>query len=112
MIIPTYYKTDGTAYTEEECADIATYECGRFELMTFDDVGEVPVFIPLEEPTYTRAHLDAERDILKQRLLDTDYIVIKIAEGVATADEYASEIAERQEARARINEIEDELENF
>ena len=43
---------------------------------------------------------------LKEKLADTDYVVIKIAEGAATADEYAGVIAQRQQWRARINELE------
>ena len=39
---------------------------------------------------------------LKQYLADTDYVIIKIAEGVATAEEYADVIAQRQSAREKI----------
>jgi hypothetical protein len=34
--------------------------------------------------------------VLKRQLADTDYIAVKIAEGAATAQEYAAKIAERQ----------------
>ncbi len=43
---------------------------------------------------------------LKQLLLDTDYVVIKIAEGVATMEEYADTIAQRQAWREEINQLE------
>ena len=43
---------------------------------------------------------------LKRQLADTDYAVIKIAEGAATPDEYAEVIAQRQEWRAEINQLE------
>lgn len=43
---------------------------------------------------------------LKRQLSDTDYAVIKIAEGAATPDEYAEVIAQRQEWRAEINQLE------
>lgn len=43
---------------------------------------------------------------LKQKLSDTDYIACKIAEGVATADEYAEMISQRQQWRNKINELE------
>jgi hypothetical protein len=46
---------------------------------------------------------------LKAYLSETDYVAIKIAEGEATADEYAEVLAKRKEARARINELEGEL---
>lgn len=42
---------------------------------------------------------------LKQRLADTDYVVIKIAEGVSTIEDYADIIAQRQEWRTQINEL-------
>ena len=58
------------------------------------------VVIPEEE---RRAERIAQ---LKQQLSDTDYAVIKIAEGAATPDEYAEVIAQRQEWRAEINQLE------
>ncbi len=42
---------------------------------------------------------------LKQYLSDTDYVVIKIAEGVATAEEYTDVITNRQAWRAEINQL-------
>ena len=44
--------------------------------------------------------------ILKLKLAATDYIAAKLAEGVATTEEYAEELAQRAEWRARINELE------
>ena len=46
---------------------------------------------------------------LKRQLADTDYTVIKIAEGAATREEYAQVIAQRQAWRAEINELEGAL---
>ena len=43
---------------------------------------------------------------LKAKLQATDYVVIKIAEGAATPEEYADVIAQRQAWRAEINELE------
>ena len=42
---------------------------------------------------------------LKQKLADTDYIACKIAEGVATAEEYAEELKQRQIWREEINRL-------
>lgn len=50
-----------------------------------------------------------EIEYLKQSLSDTDYAVIKIAEGAATPEEYADIIGQRATWRARINELEAEL---
>ena len=57
-----------------------------------DVVQEIPTEIQIEE--------------LKQKLSDTDYIACKIAEGVATAEEYADVIAQRQAWREEINKLE------
>lgn len=43
---------------------------------------------------------------LKRKLAETDYCVIKIAEGVATSEEYAEVLVQRQQWRARINQLE------
>lgn len=43
---------------------------------------------------------------LKHNLADTDYCIIKIAEGAATKEEYADVIASRAEWRKQINELE------
>ena len=43
---------------------------------------------------------------LKAKLAATDYIAAKIAEGAATREEYAEELAERASWRSRINELE------
>lgn len=42
---------------------------------------------------------------LKQKLLDTDYIACKIAEGSATVEEYADIISQRQAWREEINQL-------
>ena len=43
---------------------------------------------------------------LKQKLADTDYAIIKIAEGSATAEEYSDIIEQRQKWRKEINRLE------
>lgn len=42
---------------------------------------------------------------LKQKLSETDYIIIKIAEGSATKEEYADIIKQRQEWRKELNDL-------
>lgn len=46
---------------------------------------------------------------LKGKLASTDYVVMKISEGVATTEEYAGVLEDRQSWRARINELEKEI---
>lgn len=62
------------------------------------------------DPELSQAVL-AQREILvlKAQLRETDYAVIKIAEGAATAEEYSEVIARREIWRARINELESQL---
>ena len=55
--------------------------------------------------------LGLEISALQNNLANTDYVVIKIAEGVATAEEYADKHKNRAEWRKRINEIEEALNN-
>lgn len=67
-----------------------------------------PEFIKLYEWHKNKAKVAAAREYLN----NTDYVACKIAEGSATREEYAVVIAKRQEARAIINEYEnDEISN-
>jgi hypothetical protein len=43
---------------------------------------------------------------LKKKLADSDYVVLKIAEGAATHEEYAAKIAERQAWRKKVEKLE------
>lgn len=61
-----------------------------------------------EDKMDEREKVNAQREIitLKSKLADTDYIAAKLAEGVATREEYADKLAERARWRNRINELE------
>ena len=62
------------------------------------------VEIVVPEPTeYEKAQ--ARIAELKQMLADSDYVVIKIAEGVSTADDYSEILNSRKAWRAEINEL-------
>lgn len=50
--------------------------------------------------------IDNEIATLKHKLAESDYAIIKIAEGAATREEYADLIVQRQTWRNRINELE------
>lgn len=71
-------------------------------------IGGKPVLRSEEhkQPELDRINAAAEIAQLKQKLAETDYIAAKLAEGVATPEEYAFRLAERQAWRARINELE------
>ena len=67
-----------------------------------------PVLRTAEEKAPELERVAAAQEIaeLKAKLTATDYIAAKIAEGAATREEYAEELAERASWRARINELE------
>ena len=48
---------------------------------------------------------------LKRKLSETDYAVIKIAEGAATTEDYADLIAQRKVWRAEINDLEGRIDD-
>ncbi len=59
--------------------------------------------------------INAQESIILDReakLLSTDYIAAKIAEGKATKTEYADKIAERQQWRDDINAAKEEIERL
>lgn len=58
-------------------------------------------------PDYKEDHSERIAE-LKQLLSDTDYVVIKIAEGSATKEEYADVIEQRKAWREEIRELENE----
>lgn len=66
---------------------------------------------------YTEAELKEQKNseirseiaALEQKLKNTDYIAAKIAEGAATKEEYEEQLAERQEWRNKINELQEQL---
>lgn len=69
----------------------------------------------IPQPTETERKIQAaEAEIaqLKAKLNETDYVVAKIAEGVSTKEDYAEVLEDRQEWRARINELEAEIQTL
>ena len=66
-----------------------------------------PKYFSLEKmPEPTKEEINQARIAeLKQKLAETDYAVIKIAEGEATQDDYAEVLAQRKDWRAEINEL-------
>lgn len=68
----------------------------------WDEYEDILRFIP-----FTDAELASNRIAeLKQMLRDTDYVTIKIAEGVATKEEYADILEQRSAWRTEINNLE------
>ena len=67
-----------------------------------EDYETIQRYVKIPEPEWRESRL-AE---LKAALAETDYAVVKIAEGAATAEEYAELIAQRQTWREEINRLE------
>lgn len=72
---------------------------------------EVVVDTVLYDEQKRKDALCEEMAYLVGNLESTDYAVIKIAEGVATKEDYADVLKDRAEWRKRINEIEKEIGN-
>jgi hypothetical protein len=80
-----------------------------------EDKGDYYEVIAVSEPSEAeirKAEITSRIPELKQYLNDTDYAVIKIAEGVATEEEYSEVLAKRKSARTEINVLEEELKSL
>ena len=100
-----YY--DGQIITKTEytkCANWINANGGKFTIEKDGDAYKVVEIVTPEPTEYEKAQ---ERiAVLKELLAGTDYVVLKIAEGVATKEDYASVLDVRQQWRAEINELE------
>lgn len=105
-----YLEKDGlTSYvevSEENWQSLIQQANDNQKAITADSNGN-PVLTDLAEIELTEEEkIQNEIAELKQYLESTDYIACKLAEGVATAEEYADELIKRAETRAKINELE------
>lgn len=73
----------------------------------WDEYEDVYRYVPYTAAERANMRIEA----LKAQLAETDYAVIKIAEGAATAADYADLIAQRQEWRAEINDLEGRIDD-
>jgi hypothetical protein len=106
-----YY--DGQIITQTEytkCANWINANGNKFEIEQNTDGTFVVKEAVIAEPTeYEKAQ--ARIAELKELLAGTDYVVLKIAEGVATKEDYASVLDIRQQWREEINQLEATGEN-
>jgi len=78
-----------------------------------DDLSWKVVKVPEKSPEEKRREeIEARIAELKGKLSETDYVVIKIAEGEATESEYADVLANRKAWREEINRLQKELEEL
>ena len=93
----------------EEYSQVAEW-CNNGGEYHIEEVGDEYQVVKNQEPTQEELN-QQEIQQLKQYLQETDYVVIKIAEGEEPTAEALAIISERKKARARINELEAELKN-
>lgn len=101
----------GTIFTLEQYADAYGFvreHKGCF-IKEIEPVDGVRQFQVMEVPAPTQEEINQARIAeLKQKLADSDYAIIKIAEGAATVEQYAELIEQRKAWRAEINTLEEE----
>lgn len=100
----TNWKKEKDKVSDNEYFSVSEW-CNDSGQYTIEERGKYFQVVKIPEPT---AEEQAQEEILrlKEYLSETDYVVLKIAEGVATPEKYADILQKRQEARARINELE------
>lgn len=96
-------KADEYAAVAEWCNETGEYH--------IEQQGEYYAVVKNPEPTEEETK-QARINELKQLLADTDYVVIKIAEGSATKEEYTDVIEQRKAWREEIRELENESDSI
>ena len=82
------------------------YKSIGMELMQVEKAYNGEWYLLGHAPVKPQEEINAERIAeLKNNLTATDYKIIKIAEGSATKEQYAEDIAQRQAWRAEINQL-------
>lgn len=84
--------------------ELVAHWCNENQKYRINDDEEYIFVEPIPEPTAEEL-AEQEKAQLKRYLSDTDYVVFKIAEGVASSEEYADVLEKRKQARARLNEL-------
>lgn len=81
----------------------------EIDINGFEDILRYVLYTDKELIEIDKNRLNNEISMLKQSLADTDYIVIKVAEGVSSWDEYPDIKEQREMWRDKINELEVKL---
>ena len=98
----------GTVFTLDNYDEAYQYVMGNgYTIEEIEPKGEERQFKIVEIPQPTEEELKQARiSELKAKLSETDYVVIKIAEGEATTEEYTEVLANRKAWREEIRELE------
>ena len=100
-------ETEIVQMTDAELYGAGLKEIPSGFILDNDELREMTTEEKIEAGLLTQSQLDAEEIAeLKFYLDSTDYVTLKIMEGVATAEEYEEVLTKRQEARTRINKLE------
>ena len=96
------------AETREELENLSCVELDKIEEVSEEYVLKDGLYMLKAEADTIQAKENKQARIneLKQQLAYSDYVVLKIAEGSATAEEYADVLAARRRWRAEINALE------
>ena len=98
----------GTIFTSDDYEGAYDYVMENgYTIEEIEPKGEERQFKIVEIPQPTEEEIKQARiSELKAKLSATDYVVIKINEGVSTTEEYAEVLADRKAWREEINELE------
>jgi hypothetical protein len=98
----------GTIFTLNEYDEAYKYVSENgYTIEEIEPKGEERQFKIVEIPEPTKEEIAQARiNELKSKLQETDYVVIKIAEGEATQEKYAEVLANRKAWRAEIKDLE------
>ena len=98
----------GTIFTSDDYEGAYDYVSENgYTIEEIEPKGEIRRFKIVEIPEPTEEEKKQARiSELKAKLSATDYVVIKIAEGEATKEEYAEVLANRKAWREEIRELE------
>lgn len=102
-------QTDRFNELRQICQKLTSADTEHFSVDRGDEMEWIVKAVP-EKTEEEKATEEKETKIaeLKKKLSDTDYVAAKIAEGAATREEYADVLAQREEWRKEINELEGE----
>lgn len=92
--------------TDDEHTALMRGQCQGKVIVFHDD--KKPTLEDPPPPTESEVATSRIRE-LKTFLRETDYVAIKIAEGVADSSEYEETLEKRRDTRAEINELEKKL---
>lgn len=97
----------GTIFTLNEYDEAFKFvDENGYAIEEIEPKGDERQFKVVEIPQPSEEDIKQARiEELKAKLSETDYIVIKIAEGEATQEEYAEVLANRKAWRTEINEL-------